>query len=250
MAGLIVHPFDRAGVLLRQYRELAAAAPDDMCCWAVMRKAPPLPFLPAAVHGKEILAFALCHAGSLEEGERAVAPFRKLGTPIADVVSPHRYADWQTAFDPLLDAGARNYWKSHHLSELSDGAIDAALAYVAKLPSPECEVFLGQLGGAINRVAADATAYPHRDTRFVMNVHTRWRDPADDSRCIGWARDFFAATAPHANGGVYVNFMPDDETDRLDGAYGRNQARLARIKATYDPDNLFRMNQNIRPARG
>ena len=115
------------------------------------------------------------------------------------------------------------------------------------MPSPECEIFIGHLGGAVNRVAADATAYPHRDSDFIMNVHTRWQDPAQDPACVQWARGLFEATKPHATGGVYVNFLGEDEADRLPGAYGANLARLAAIKAKYDPANLFRVNQNIAP---
>jgi FAD/FMN-containing dehydrogenase len=115
------------------------------------------------------------------------------------------------------------------------------------LPSPECEVFIAHVGGAMARVAANATAWPNRDAHFIMNVHTRWRDKVQDRACVAWARQLFEATAPFASGSVYVNFMPDDETDRVENAYGMNYRRLAEIKGRYDPDNLFRMNQNIRP---
>jgi FAD/FMN-containing dehydrogenase len=249
MAGLIVHPFSKARELLRAYRELVARAPEELSCWVVLRKAPPLPFLPAEVHGQEILIFAMCHAGGLEDGARAVEPFRALGTPIADVVSPHAFVAWQSAFDPLLAPGARNYWKSHDYARLSDATLETILEYAGRLPTPECEVFIAHFGGAVNRVKVDATAYPHRDVEFVMNVHTRWRDPAQDATCIGWARELFAKAAKDATGGVYVNFMPEDDADRVrEGAYGRNYARLAAIKAKYDPSNLFRLNQNIAPA--
>ena len=249
IAGLIVHPLSAARDVLQEYRRLVAKAPDELSCWAVMRKAPPLPFLPPEVHGTEVLILALCHAGDLAAGEEAAAPFRAIGQPIADVVGPHPYAGWQTAFDALLTPGARNYWKSHDLVELSDGLMDVLLDAVADLPSPECEIFIAHLGGAVNRIPAGATAYPHRNVQFVMNVHTRWRDPEEDARCIGWSREFYEATAPFATGGVYVNFMPADEAQRVkQGAYGPNHDRLARIKARYDPGNLFRMNQNVEPA--
>jgi FAD/FMN-containing dehydrogenase len=249
IAGLIVHPFSSAREVLGEYRALVAKAPDELCCWAVMRKAPPLPFLPPAVHGTEVLVLALCHAGDLAAGAAAAAPFRAIGTPIADVVGPTPFAGWQTAFDPLLTAGERNYWKSHDFVEISDGLIDVLLDAVRRLPSPQCEVFIGHLGGAINRVPVEATAYPHRSVEFVMNVHTRWSQPSEDARCVGWARGLYDAAAPFSTGGVYVNFMPDDEAQRVRaGAYGPNYDRLARIKATYDPKNLFRMNQNVPPA--
>jgi len=247
-AGLIVHPFSRARAVLAEYRGLVDKAPDELSCWVVMRKAPPLPFLPVSVHGTEILVLALCHVGDVTAGAEAVAPFRAIGRPIADVVGPTPYAGWQTAFDPLLTPGARNYWKSHDFVELADGLLDVLLAAVPRLPSPECEIFVGNLGGAINRVPADATAYPHRNVNFVMNVHTRWREPADDAACIAWTRALHDAVAPFATGGVYVNFMPQDESARVRaGAYGPNYEQLARIKARYDPANLFRMNQNVTP---
>jgi FAD/FMN-containing dehydrogenase len=248
-AGLIVHPFAAAKEVLNEYRRLVAKAPDELCCWVVMRKAPPLPFLPPEVHGTEVVVLALCYAGDPAAGEKAVAPFKAIGKPIADVVGPAPFAGWQTAFDPLLTPGERNYWKSHDFVELSDGLIDVLLGAVRRLPSPQCEIFIGNLGGAINRVPVEATAYPHRNVQFVMNVHTRWSSPSEDAPCIAWARALFDAAAPFATGGVYVNFMPDDETQRVRaGAYGPNFDRLAKIKAKYDPTNLFRMNQNIAPA--
>jgi FAD/FMN-containing dehydrogenase len=249
IAGLIVHPFAAAKEVLHEYRRLVAKAPDELCCWAVMRKAPPLPFLPPEVHGTEVLVLALCHAGDPVAGEKAVAPFKAIGKPIADVVGPAPYAAWQMAFDPLLTPGERNYWKSHDFAELADGLVDALLNAVRRLPSPQCEIFVAHLGGAINRVPAEATAYPHRNVDFVVNVHTRWSSPSEDAACVGWARELYDAAAPFATGGVYVNFMPDDEAQRVrSGAYGPNYDRLAKIKAKYDPKNLFRMNQNVVPA--
>jgi FAD/FMN-containing dehydrogenase len=248
LAGLIVHPFAQAKELLQGYRKFVASAPDDVTAWVVMRKAPPLPFLPIEVHGQEVLVFAVCAIGDRAQAEQAIAPLRALGNPIADVIGPAPFAGWQTAFDPLLTAGARNYWKSHDFRQLDDGLFDVLLEAVRNLPSPECEIFIASLGGAVNRVATDATAYPHRDVAFVVNVHTRWRTPAQDSSCIAWARNVFNAMTPFATGGVYVNFMPEDESLRVQaGAYGANYGRLAKLKAKYDPTNLFRMNQNIRP---
>ncbi|WP_425311763.1 FAD-binding oxidoreductase [Microvirga massiliensis] len=247
VSGLIVHPFGNARDLLAGYRDAAAAAPDELTVWAVLRKAPPLPFLPAEVHGKEILVFAVCYAGEPANADKALAPLRALGEPIADVIGVQPYVAWQTAFDPLLTPGAFNYWKSHNFTALSDGLLDTLVAYVGTLPTEECEIFIGQVGGASNRIDAAATAYPHRDANFVMNVHTRWRERGDERAAIKWARDFFEATAPYATGGVYVNFMPEDETERVTGAYGSNYARLSALKAKYDPGNLFRLNQNVLP---
>jgi FAD/FMN-containing dehydrogenase len=248
LSGLIVHAAAGARELLEAYRRFVSEAPAELMCMVVLRKAPPLPFLPAAVHGAEVLVFAVCYAGNVEDGRRALEPLRRQGEPIANVVGPQPFTAWQAAFDPLLTPGARNYWKSHYFAELSDAAIEVILAYGSRLPTPECEIFLVHLGGAISRVPAGATAYPHRDAQFVLNVHARWREPEQDIACMQWARSFFAAAAPYATGGVYVNFMPEDETDRVSGAYGGNLDRLAALKAKYDPDNLFRMNQNVSPA--
>jgi FAD/FMN-containing dehydrogenase len=247
LSGLIVHPFDKAGELLPEYRRIAKEAPEELTTWIVMRKAPPLPFLPAEWHGKEVLIFAACYSGDMKEGEKAMKGLRALGKPIVDVISPHPFTGWQAAFDPLLTPGARNYWKSHDFADLSDAAIKVILDAVRTLPSPECEVFIAHVGGAMARVAPNATAWPNRNAHFIMNVHTRWRDRAQDQACVAWARRLFDAAAPFASGSVYVNFMPDDEEDRVEKAYGANYRRLAEIKRRYDPHNLFRMNQNIRP---
>ena len=246
-AGLIVHPFARARELLSKYRKVAAEAPDELTIWVVLRKAPPLPFLPAEVHGQDILVFAVCYAGDSTKADAALAPLRALGEPIADVIGVQPYAAWQTAFDPLLTPGAFNYWKSHNFAALSDQLLDLLVDAVGTLPTAECEIFIAQLGGASSRVSSEATAYPHRDANFVMNVHTRWRERDDEQRSIKWARELFAAAAPHATGGVYVNFMPEDETERVQGAYGSNYERLATLKGKYDPRNLFRLNQNVQP---
>jgi FAD/FMN-containing dehydrogenase len=245
IAGLLAHPLAEAPALMREFRRLAGAAPDALASWMILTKAPPAPFVPAEWHGKEVLIMALCYAGPMAEGEAAVAPFRSLGKPILDLVGPHPFVGWQTAFDPLLTPGARNYWKSHDFSELSDAVLDALVDAAGRLPSDECDLMVAQVGGQINRVPADATAFPRRDVAFVVNVHTRWRNPAQDTQCIGWARKLFDALAPHAMGSVYVNFLPADETDRIRSAFGPNYARLAEIKRRYDPQNLFRLNQNI-----
>jgi FAD/FMN-containing dehydrogenase len=248
LSGLIVHPLDAAEELLPLYNRIAVSAPDELTCWSVLRKAPPLPFLPEEWHGREVLVFALCYAGGMGEGEKAVAEIRALGNPIADVVGPHPFTAWQAAFDPLLEPGARNYWKSHDFLELNPAAIEEILGAVRNLPSDECEIFIAHVGGAMAHVDSEATAYPQRDSHFIMNVHTRWRDAADDKASKAWARGLFDRTAPHAAGSVYVNFMPDDEKSRVQEAYGANYARLAATKARYDPKNLFRCNQNIEPA--
>jgi FAD/FMN-containing dehydrogenase len=248
LSGLIVYPFSEAKSVLQRYRDFIAKAPDELSVWVVLRKAPPLPFLPPEVHGKEIIALAILYAEDPKRGQALIEPLRTFGTVLGEHVGVQPYTAWQQAFDPLLAPGARNYWKSHNFSTIKDGLIDVVMEYVAKLPSPQCEIFFGAIGGATTRPAPDSAAYAHRDAQFVMNVHGRWEDAADDKRCIAWARDYFKASAPFASGGVYVNFLTADEGDRVRSAYGQNYDRLARIKREYDPDNLFHTNQNIGPA--
>ena len=247
LAGLIIHPLDAARDVLRFYRDFIKGTPEEFACWFVMRKAPPLPFLPTEWHGKEILALAACYCGKISDGERVAKPLREFGRPIADVISPHAFTAWQTIFDPLLTKGMRNYWKSHDFLELSDGLIDVLLKYANRIPDPQTEIAFAQLGGAISRVPLEATAYTHRDAQFLVNVHGRWDNPANDAKCIAWARELFQAASPFATGGVYVNFLTQDEQERVRAAYGANYGRLVQVKNKYDPTNFFRLNQNVQP---
>ncbi len=249
-SGLVVHPLADAKAVLKQYRQVLETAPDELTCWTVIRKAPPLPFLPVDWHGKEVLVMAMCYCGDIRAGEQATAGLRAIGTPIAVAVGPNPFVGWQQAFDPLLAPGARNYWKSHDLINLSDATIEILINAVGSLPGPECEVFTAHIGGAAGRVAVGSTAFPQRSTHFVMNVHARWREPEMDQACIGWARKLFAEMSPHSAGTAYVNFMPGDEGDRVERAYGSNYPRLAAAKRRYDPTNLFSMNANITPDKG
>jgi FAD/FMN-containing dehydrogenase len=194
-----------------------------------------------------VVVLAALYAGDMAEGEKALAPLRAYGNPIADVISPHQFVGFQTAFDPLLMPGLRNYWKSHDFLELSDGLLDELIEYAGKIPHPHSEIFIAQMGGAINRVAADATAYHHRDAEFIVNVHGRWEEQKDDERCIAWCRELFDAATPFATGGVYVNFMTEEEGKRVPEAYGASYKRLVDLKKKYDPTNLFSLNQNISP---
>ena len=246
LCGPIVYPHADALEIIPRVREFNAQAPDEATAWIVLRQAPPLPFLPEDVHGSDVVIVAAFYGGDMDDGEEVLAPLREIGDPIADAVSPHRYVDWQQAFDPLLTPGARNYWKSHNFSELSDGAIETAVDYATSLPSPHSEIFFGHVGGEMARVPADETAYPHRDIAYVMNVHTRWEDPSLDDECIAWAREFYDAMAPHALGSAYVNFISEREGEES-LAYGDNYDRLVELKNEWDPENLFRMNQNIKP---
>ncbi len=174
LSGLIVFPFDQAKSVLTQFARFTETMPDELNIWMVTRKAPPLPFLPEAVHGKEMVALAVCYAGDPSEGEKLIEPLRGFGTAYGEHIGVQPYVAWQQAFDPLLVKGARNYWKSHNFTRLSDGAIDAIIEYAGRLPSPHCEIFVGTIGGQTARVAPDAMAYSSRDANYVMNVHGRW----------------------------------------------------------------------------
>ena len=246
LAGLLVFPIAQAKQVLEKYREFVKSAPEELNIWVVLRKAPPLPFLPENVHGKEVIVLAIFYAGDIAKGEKLIDPLRSFGDAYGEHIGAQPYAQWQQAFDPLLTPGARNYWKSHNFKDLSDGALDSIIEFAGKLPSPQCEIFVGLIEGAANRVPSDAMAYGHRDAKFVLNVHGRWDEAAQDETCIAWARAFFKASAPYASAGAYVNFMTGDEGDRVAAAYGVNYARLKQIKKKYDPENIFHNNQNIK----
>lgn len=222
LTGLIVYPLSEAKQVLQRYREFIANAPDDLTVWAVLRQAPPLPFLPAEFHGSDILVLAILYVGDPEKGKELIASLWEFGRPLGEHIGVQPYVDWQKTFDPLLAPGARNYWKSHNFSTLDDAFFDEAIRFIGTLPTPQCEIFLGAIGGATTRPASDATAYAARDARFVMNVHGRWDSASDDQACVTWARDFFKASAPYASAGVYVNFLTADETGRVRAAYGEN----------------------------
>jgi FAD/FMN-containing dehydrogenase len=246
-AGLMVFPFAQAKQILDHYRRFVESMPEELNVWVVLRQAPPLPFLPQNVHGQEVVVLPVFYSGAIAEAERLIAPLRRFGAPHGEHFGAQPYVAWQKAFDPLLTPGARNYWKSHNFTELGDPALNSIIEFAGRLPSPQCEIFIGLIAGAPNRVGPAAMAYGHRDARFVLNVHSRWDDRKDDERCIGWAREFFQASAPYASAGAYVNFMTAEEGDRVAAAYGPNYDRLKQVKKRYDPENVFHMNQNIKP---
>ncbi|NNF04732.1 MAG: FAD-binding oxidoreductase [Rhodothermales bacterium] len=246
-SGLIVKKFEDARDYIRFHREYVLTLPDEMTAWMVIRTAPPLPFLPEDVHGKKVLIVPFVWLGEKAEGERLIQPIREATASHGEGMGMHPWTGWQAGFDGLVEHGARNYWKSHHLANLSDGCIDAILEYADSLPTNECEIFIPHMEGAPSRVAEDATAFAHRKPPFVLNIHTRWRETSDDERCLEWARNFHEATEPFADG-VYVNFLSDEGEDRVKAAYSQEAwERLVTLKRKYDPQNLFRMNQNIKP---
>ena len=248
LAGFLVYPFNAAQEVLRFCRAFLPGTPEELMCFFVLRRAPPFPFLPTDWHGKEIVALALCYSGDVDEGARLLAPLRAFGKPVADVIAPRPFVAWQQILDPGQAPGARNYWKSHNLRELSDELIGVLVEQARRIPDPESQIIMGPLDGAQSRVPPDATAYCARAAQYVMNVQARWRDPARDRACIAWAREVFEASAPFSTGDVYVNFLTEDETERVRAAYGSNYERLVELKGRYDPGNLFQANMNIRPA--
>lgn len=246
-SGLIVKKFEDAKAYMQFHREYVRSLPDDMTAWMVVRHAPPLPFLPKDVHGKMVVVVPFVWLGDEARGAQMVQPIRDATTSHGEAIGMNPWVGWQSGFDGLVEHGARNYWKSHHVKDLSDDCIDRIVEFAETMPSDEIEVFIPHMEGAPSRVPENTTAYAHRKTPFVLNIHTRWRNASDDERCLGWARDFHRATEPFAQG-VYVNFLSDEGEDRVKEAY--TQAvwdRLVQVKKKYDPNNLFRMNQNIKP---
>jgi FAD/FMN-containing dehydrogenase len=249
LAGPIFHPLRDAPEVLRFYREFAAAAPDELTTIFNLRIAPPLPFLPEAVHGKPIVMVGACYAGSPQDGADVVRPLKELGSPIVDLLEPKSYLRLQSMFDASVPHGWHYYWKSVELPPLTDESIDTLVEHASALTSPKSYCIVFQLGGALSRVGPERTAYAQRDAAHNVNINAVWtEDDPEPERHIAWARDFFDAMQPHARGRVYVNFLGDEGQDRVRAAYGEhNYARLTQLKRTYDETNFFRHNQNIRP---
>lgn len=237
-----------AADVLRHYREFAMSAPRECCVWADLLTAPALPFLAERFHGTKVLSLLQSYVGDKAEGERVLAPLRHFGAPIGDAVMPRPYTQAQSILDAVYDKGARNYWSAQNFADLDDPVPEKLVDLAAGLPTVESDILICQLGGAINDVAADATAYPHRDTAFAITPGARWRDPGEDAANMAYVREVADKLAPHALDGAYVNFVGDAE-GRERSAYGRNYARLSALKAEFDPANRLRWNQNIRPGR-
>ena len=246
-AGLIVKRFEDAESYMRFHRDYVRTLPDEMTVWMVARHAPPLLFLPEDVHGRMVVIVPFVWLGEQEKGEQLIKPICEATPSHGEYMGRMPWTGWQSGFDGLVSHGARNYWKSHHLTELSDDCITQIVQYAGSMPTDECEVFIPHMEGKPSRIAEMETAFAHRYTPFVLNIHTRWRELADDSRCLQWAREFHEATEPFAQG-VYVNFLSDEGQNRVRDAYSdKVWDRLVQVKKSYDPDNFFRLNQNIEP---
>jgi FAD/FMN-containing dehydrogenase len=236
-----------AGTVLRVYRELIADASEEFGGFPAWQIAPPLPFIPEERHGDTFLAFVACWAGDVDEGERYLKPFRDEAQVVAEHVGPMPYPALNSAFDALYPPGLQHYWKANFVTELTDDAIAAHLEHGPKVPGVNSTAHIYPINGACHRVAPDATAFAYRDATFATVIVGIWPDPTDNEANIAWVRDYYAATAPLSQEGGYVNFMADDDQDRIKANYKGNYDRLVEVKRKYDPDNLFHLNQNIKP---
>ena len=238
---MVLYPFTKAKEALTFYRDFATAIPDEVNTVGVLLTSP---------DGVPVVAIAVCYNGSLDAGEQVLRPLRAFGPPLADLISPMAYCQVQTLFDAAMVRGRRYYFKSNFMQRISDGAIDTLIERFATVPSPLSLVYFQQLGKAANRVSATATAFSHRDALCEWGCDAVWLDPAADGVHIQWTRALAEAMRPFTTGSDYVNHIgleTDEGAERIRAAYGANYERLVTLKNTYDPTNLFRHNQNIKP---
>jgi len=250
LAAQIFYPMSDATRVLHAYRDVMADAPDELSCYALVVHVPPADPFPEQHHGETALALIACYSGDIEAGRSLLAPLTDLGDPIFQHIGPMPYAALQQGFDAGVPDGGRWYWKSDYMETISDEAIETFLTHARSLHGPMSMAGFEPMGGAVNRISPDATAFPHRSANFALGIYAGWNEPADDEKNIGWARTFHQAMTRFGTGGVYVNYLDADESDRIEAAFGPNYERLRHIKAKYDPDNFFRLNNNIGPAGG
>ena len=245
--GPVVFELDDAATVLRFYREFIQDAPEELGGFPAWQIAPPLPFIPEDRHGEPFLVFVTCWSGPVEQGEAALKPLLDVAPPVAQHVGPMPYPELNSAFDALVPPGMQHYWKANFVNELTDEAIEAHLEHGPKVPVVNSTVHIYPINGACHRVPSDATAFAYRDATFATVIAGMWPDPSQNEANTQWVRDYYDATAPLSEEGGYVNFMAEDDQDRIRANYKGNYDRLVEVKRKYDPDNLFRHNQNIRP---
>jgi FAD binding domain/Berberine and berberine like len=248
VGGLVAWPADEAPKVLELYRTLSRTAPPELCLVALMRLAPPAPWLPKTMHGKPIVALLACYSGNPEEGEKAVAPIKSFGKPVGDVMIRRPYTQMQSLLDATQPKGRRYYWKSEYLPGIEPALCEKFMAHAGKIPSPHSAVIFFQIDGALNRLGEEHSAVGNRDARFVLNVAGAWEEAEDDDRNIAWVREAWGDMKSFSTGGTYLNFLTEDEgPERTAAALGKSLGRLAEIKAKWEPGNMFRTNRNVVP---
>ncbi len=248
LGGLMLFPLDRGKEVLTSFRDWATILPDEGSMLAAVITAPPEPFVPPQLTDQKVVAILGCWCGDLDAGEAALEPLRKLG-PSADVFGPMPYPALQGMLDGGAQHGLRNYMRGGYITDLDDQIIDIALNRGARMLSPMSQIHFHQMGGAVARVAPEATAFSGRTAGYTYNLISTWTDAGEDAQHVAANRELAAALAPLSAGGAYVNFLSDAGGDRVQAAYGGLYERLSRLKREFDPANLFNRNQNIRPAR-
>jgi len=233
--------------LLSWYRDYIKTAPREMGIFPGFHQAPPLPFIPEKRHGEPFIAFVACWAGPLDQGERALKPLHDLAPVVGEFVAPMPYAALNALFDPLLPPGLQHYWKANFAKELPDTAIKAHAEFGPRVPAVNTAVHLYPINGACHEVASDQTAFAYRDANFANVIAGMWPDPSQNTANIKWVKDYYDATAPLSESGGYINFMAGDDQGRIKDNYKGNYKRLVDVKRKYDPDNVFHVNQNIKP---
>ncbi len=236
---------EHAAEALAFYRDFSQQAPDEVACYALALRIPPIDAFPAEHHGQVAIGMVAMHSGSVEDGQAALAPLAEVDHAVVSFVAPMEYAVLQSSFDTAAPTGGRYYYKTGYTSGLTDEAIEAIVSKLDPFPGDFTMFGIEPLGGAINRVARDATAFPHRDSQFEVSVWVGWSDPAEDSEMIAWGRDAYAAISPFCNGGMYANYLDQDDDDQLDAAFRGNYDRLLDVKRTWDPDDVFGANQFV-----
>ncbi len=248
VGGVVAWPASEAPAVLELYRTLAKQAPAELTLVALIRPAPPAPWLPQETHGKPIVAVLACHSGSIADGEKAVAPVKSFGKPIGDVLVRRPYVQMQSLLDATQPKGRRYYWKSEYLSRIEPELCGKLAEHAARIRSPHSAVILFQLDGALNQLGSDHSAVGNRDARYVLNIAGSWEHAGEDEANIQWARDAWNDMRVFSTGGTYINFLTEDEgPERTQAALGGAIQRLAEVKAKWDPENVFRTNRNIRP---